>query len=164
MKKAIFRLLAYDIDFILCSTVLVLPQLFVYQLTGGFPFTSFNQAHELYLWVLFTISLPVWVYFIYMESARQATFGKRLLGLKVTNADGNRIAFEQAILRTAIRLLPWEVTHFSLMWIYFEDEPNINVGIWAANGLIVLYLVVLFANRGKMALQDFLVGTRVKRS
>ncbi len=38
-----------------------------------------------------------WLYFAYMESGpRQATWGKRALGIKVVGADGNRISFARA--------------------------------------------------------------------
>lgn len=41
-----------------------------------------------------------WIYFAGLESSpRQATFGKRLIGIKVTDLDGNRISFGKATAR-----------------------------------------------------------------
>ena len=42
-------------------------------------------------------ALTAWVYFAAMESSRwQATLGKRLIGLRVTDLSGNRISFTRA--------------------------------------------------------------------
>lgn len=50
--------------------------------------------------------LIVWLYFALLESsASQATFGKALLGLGVTDINGNRISFGRASLRTAAKVL-----------------------------------------------------------
>jgi len=50
---------------------------------------------ELVLWV--GVMVLSWLYFAKLESGpRQATFGKRVLGLQVTNLSGERIGFGQA--------------------------------------------------------------------
>jgi len=42
----------------------------------------------------------VWLYFALQESSeRQATFGKRVLGICVTSKDGSRLSFAQATVR-----------------------------------------------------------------
>lgn len=53
--------------------------------------------------VIFIINL---LYFPAMESsARQATFGKSLCGIKVTDMDGRRLSFLQALLRNIAKIL-----------------------------------------------------------
>jgi len=50
-----------------------------------------------YFAVLFFFILVEWLYFAGMESsARQATFGKSLMSLRVTNVEGQRISFGHA--------------------------------------------------------------------
>ena len=47
------------------------------------------------------------VYSAWFESAKhQATFGKRLVGIAVTDLDGNRITFRRALLRSAMQVIP----------------------------------------------------------
>ena len=42
----------------------------------------------------------VWLYFAIQESSeKQATFGKRILGIYVTSKDGSRLSFAQATIR-----------------------------------------------------------------
>jgi len=47
-----------------------------------------------------------WLYYAFMESsARKATIGKQMMGLKVTTLDGKRISFLQASVRHMAKLL-----------------------------------------------------------
>lgn len=47
-----------------------------------------------------------WLYFAYMESSEyQATLGKKLLGLQVTDLEGNRISFARATGRYFAKIL-----------------------------------------------------------
>ena len=59
------------------------------------------------LWqVLGTISY--WLYFALLESgAKQATFGKRIMGIKVIGKDGGRIGFGRATGRTFAKILSY---------------------------------------------------------
>ena len=56
----------------------------------------------------------MWLYFILNESGpRQATLGKSLLGLKVTDLDGNRLTVTTAAWRTVCKLAFFEIGHLS---------------------------------------------------
>jgi uncharacterized RDD family membrane protein YckC len=47
------------------------------------------------------------VYSAWLESSRrQATLGKRMIGIVVTDRDGNRITFRRALLRSAMQVIP----------------------------------------------------------
>ena len=108
MKKAIVRLLAYATDFLILGLVLVGLQLIGYLLGNGFPFKQFTHGFQIFIWVLCTISLPAWLYFILMEtSKKQATLGKKMFHLKVMNKQGSCIGFKEGLIRTLIRLVPW---------------------------------------------------------
>jgi uncharacterized RDD family membrane protein YckC len=77
-----------------------------------------------------------WLYFALMESSnKQATLGKMLIGIKVTDLDGNRITFGKATAR-----------HFS----------KIISGVILAVG----YIMAGFTQR-KQALHDIIAGTLV---
>jgi serine/threonine protein kinase len=79
-----------------------------------------------------------WLYFTIMESsAYQGTFGKRILGLQVTNKQGNRISWWRANWR---------------YWMKTVSESSLMLG----------YLLAIISPK-KRALHDWLAGTFVTR-
>jgi uncharacterized RDD family membrane protein YckC len=56
--------------------------------------------------------LPVVLYFALFEcSSWQATWGKRKMGLLVTNTHGKPLSLTRSLLRSLLKFLPWELTH-----------------------------------------------------
>lgn len=53
--------------------------------------------------IFFFVQLLYWP--VLESSARQATFGKQLLGIQVTDADGNRTSFIRALLRNLAKII-----------------------------------------------------------
>jgi len=95
-----------------------------------------------------------------------ATIGKRLLRLSVTSLRHQRVSFGQALTRTAIKLLPWELVHLSA----FAASTDLNqlsmiqtIGLGAANLLILLFVLVAVFNYGARSVHDFVAGTAVAR-
>jgi uncharacterized RDD family membrane protein YckC len=165
MKLSVRRLLAYWFDFVLLAIIFVGLQWLLYKTTSGFPFDSLKKGYVIEIWVLFSMSLPVWLYFIYCELYKQQTIGKRLLKLIVISKEGSKIDINQALIRTFIRLLPWELTHIIILvpkpWWSIE-KPEYQFLIYIPNVLMFLYIVVLFANKGNKGIHDFIAKTRVK--
>ena len=165
MILSLKRLIAYWIDFVFLATVLVGLQWLLSGIASGFPFRFFDKGYEIEIWVLFTFSLPVWAYFIWCETHKRQTIGKRWLRLIVTNREGSKISFWQALFRTFIRLLPWELTHLIILvpdpWWAAEQAGN-RPWIYIPNLLIVIYVAVLFANKGKRGVHDYMAKTTVK--
>lgn len=156
------RPLAYFIDFLIMWCACVLPQLIAYLLFDGVPFKYFTQPYHIYSWVLCTVSIPIWLYFILQEmSARQSTIGKRMMRLRVTGNANGRISFMQSFTRTLVKLLPWEITHIGLVPIYFSTEPQVNLFLYLANGLIIVYIIYFIIKKGESAIHDLLPGTKV---
>jgi uncharacterized RDD family membrane protein YckC len=167
MLLSIKRLLAYWIDFVILTIVLVGLQMLLYFITSGIPFDYLKKGYEIELWVLLSMSFPVWLYFIFCELYKQQTIGKWMLKLTVINVDGSKIKLHQAFIRTFIRLLPWELTHLIILvpkpWWDTEEPYNINL-IYIPNILMLLYILVVFATKGKIGVHDYIVKTRVIRS
>lgn len=75
-----------------------------------------------------------WIYFAWMESSRwQATWGKRLLGMRVEDLQGNRIGFWRATLRFAtgrmLIHLPWIGGLYFLvdvLWIFGKERSALH--------------------------------------
>ena len=86
-------------------------------------------------WQLITM-LVAWLYFAILESgAKQSTWGKRILGIKVVGADGGRISFGRATARFFCKTL-------SYLFFYIG------------------FIIAAFTNR-KRALHDMIVETYV---
>lgn len=158
------RLAAYITDFLILAVVLSGLQMLITLVTGGWPFDQFRTGLQIELWVLCTMSLPVWAYFIVYEFRRQQTVGKRLFRLRVVRNDGDRITLWQSFLRTFIKLLPWELTHLIVLvpvpWWEPGAEPNHL--IYIPNALILIYIICLFLTAGRKGPHDIVAGTEVK--
>lgn len=126
--KPFRRLLAYWIDITLLYAVLVSLHFGLTALTDGALANWFVQRDNSFLtysWIFLVISLPIWLYFILNESGRhQATLGKFMLGLKVTDMDGNRLKVATAAWRTTCKLAFFEIGHLSFLFpTPLFDEP-----------------------------------------
>ena len=89
-----------------------------------------------------TLILPVILYFTFQESSsRQATWGKRKVGLVVVDSNGGRLSCQKAFLRSIIKFLPWQIAHtsiYQLSVVGFENKLPISAQI----GFILTYLLV----------------------
>lgn len=161
------RLAAYLLDVAMLFGVLMLIQMAIWFLGKGFPYSFFSSGIHIELWVLLSMSLPAWLYFTLNEkSVRQATFGKRLFHLQVAHANGSRIGFWRALLRTVVKLLPWELTHITLLIpvpMWGDPSPGMRIGLIVVYLLIGLYLGVMFLNRRRQSIHDLALNTVVIR-
>lgn len=94
--------------------------------------------------------LPVILYCAWAESSlRQATFGKRRAGLVVVSVTGGRLSRMRALLRSALKFLPWQLTHSCLFripgWPSDPQEPSplIWTGLLLAQALVLVNLLTL---------------------
>ena len=146
----IWRSIAYLIDSLIVFVVFVLvTQTFFFVPVRHWIIGSedwFRSGWNTEVYTLLTISLPVWLYFALFEiSAWQATPGKRLLRLKTLDiTTRNRISFPQAVVRTLLKLLPWEIAHLTNnlptpMW--YDPNPGFRVGFMVVPMLVVIYVI-----------------------
>lgn len=160
------RLFAYWIDITLLYVVLVGLQLGFASLTDGVVADWLgDRLFLLWVWIFLTISLPIWLYFILFESGpRQATLGKSLLGLQVTDMAGNRLKRQRATLRTASKLAFFEIGHLTLLYptpLFDDPEPSFRVGIIVVMALMVIYFVVALVTSRHQSLHDLVAKTLV---
>jgi uncharacterized RDD family membrane protein YckC len=90
-----------------------------------------------------TVILPVILYFALEESSpKKASWGKRRLELQVVSQSGGRLSLIQALLRSAIKLLPWQIAHTCLFhipgWPWNPQTPP----AWVIGGFITLYAIL----------------------
>jgi len=162
------RLLAYWIDITLLYAVLVGIQLGFVALTGGVVNNWITAQHNgilIWGWIFLTISLPMWLYFILNESGpRQATLGKSLLGLKVTDLEGNRLKTTTATWRTACKLAFFEIGHLSFLFptpLFDEPDPSFRVGFVILIALMLVYFVMTLITPRRQSIHDLIVKTLV---
>ncbi|WP_420643962.1 RDD family protein [Candidatus Leptofilum sp.] len=164
------RVAAYFIDMTL---LLVMVQGFQWGLlavTGGFPFETLSMLNNgwlIYGWVLLTVSVPIWLYFVLSErSGWQATLGKRLMGLHVMSTTGEKASWRQLLGRTVLKLLPWEVFHLAFMLpIPLVNDPNsaFRPGFVVGYVVLLLYLLVLVQTPRQQSIHDLIMGTVVEK-
>ena len=115
--------------------------------------------------VLWNFSLPAWLYFTVSDrSAQGATFGKRLLKLQVIRMDNKPISTWNALLRTAVKLLPWELVHifaFALSVDLAQLASLQTIGLILANALMFLYTILFIVTGGRRSVHDFAAQTEV---
>ena len=127
-----------------------------------------ESPRALGLFLLVTVTLPCWAYFALTEaSARRATLGKRLMRLGVSDAYGARIGLGRSLFRNAVKLVPWELTHVTLVYptpVFLEAAPQrFRVGFLVVYGLIGLYLGAAMMTRRSQSVHDLAAGTYVHR-
>ena len=101
---------------------------------------------------LVVYAVMVWAYFVFQESSSaQATLGKRMLGIRVSNENGGRLSLIAASLRA------WPIYLPSL-------ASALGVGLGAVLGLIafVSCIAVAFSAR-KQGLHDKMAGALLTR-
>lgn len=135
--------------------------LYVAGMTGQWSVVTTNVVSALVTAVPLTIFLAV------LESGkRQASVGKRVLGLKVVAAgDGGRLSFASALLRNALKVtVPWTIGHAAA--IALVGSTTISSGLLtltaAAYVLPLVYVVTLFVREGRTP-YDRAGGARVVR-
>ena len=117
---------------------------------------------ELYL--LMTVTLPAVSYYALSESSPwQATLGKQLMGLQVTGTAGERLSFGRALIRAALRFLPFEIGHLSFalptpIWVAPQEFRIGFVIVWVALGL---YVAAALLTTRKQSIHDLAAGTVV---
>ncbi|MCG8347540.1 MAG: RDD family protein [Chloroflexales bacterium] len=126
------------------------------------------SGDQFHLWVFSAVSLPIWFYFALFESSSwQATPGKRLLRLKVTDLDGGRIGLGRALLRAIVLLIPFEVNHVVLFRADFTGSApsGLTLGGFALVWLLLaVYLATALLNRRGQSIHDLVARTQVGSS
>lgn len=155
---------AYVLDVVLLFAVLAPAGYVVQRLLGLAP----DAPREVYAALLLNFSLPAWLYFAWADRSRRgATPGKRAFGLRTAMVSGGRVGAGRALGRTAVKMVPWELTHaasFLLVPAVGTFTPASVAGLVAAYALIFAYLGVAWRTRGRRSVHDVAAGTQVMPS
>lgn len=164
LRMLLLRTIAYLVDcFILFILVIAGFQSFLL-IIGLHPFIERHlhsiTGNELHLWLFFTITVPVYVYFVTLFNTRaQATLGMRAVRLQIKAL--GRIGIGRAMLRALIMLIPWELTHIALCYpkpIWIDNQLQSPL-LHAAIGLTALYWLFPMLNLRGKSVHDWFTGT-----
>ncbi|MDX2072531.1 MAG: RDD family protein [Haliscomenobacter sp.] len=115
-----------------------------------------------------TLTLPVFLYFFLQEkSGKKATIGKRALRLQVEMINNGSSCTQGILIRTALKLLPWEIAHWGVQWLAFYIKKEMEPPIWVWILLVVpqvvafFYFVSMLYTRGTLSLYDAIAGTKL---
>lgn len=162
------RLLAFAMDYLILGGYLLLLLWVGVTLIGAIPGFSERVSAQPLLGQLLgfvSLTLPVSLYFALSEaSAGQATWGKRRLHLQVSDTAGARLSLPRALLRTALKFVPWELAHtciWQLTGAGFDPPPWVMFGFILVWVLVGANIVSLLLTPRRQALYDLLAGTLV---
>ena len=169
MKYVAKRSFAYFLDCFICySLVMLLIQwALLSNLRESIGLTDewFERSWNLQMYVLLTISLPVWLYFTYFDSKKSVgTFGKRIMKLSVTDMQSERIGLKKSFIRTLLKLSPWEIAHIGVIFptpLYFSDNSDVRLVTILGILLFGIYMISILISPNGRSVYDKLVGTKV---
>ncbi len=158
-KLVLRRAGAYVVDIVILFAVMF-PLGWAVVLLGGFSPSSGVQIWEA---TLINFSIPAWTYFCLSDSVWGGqTLGKRMLKVRVIGPSGLPPRIGRALLRTAVKLLPWELAHIG--GFALQGYPVIQwVSIGVSNLLILIYLAALIPTKGRRSIHDWVARTQVVR-
>ena len=134
------------------------------QFTSGFEWLFADRVRAQGT-VILILTLPVSLFFALGDaSLKQGTWGKRRVGLKVKDKNGDRIGLGRSLLRTGLKFIPWELSHTVLWEIAFSNGASsvlINYGYAFVYLLIGLNITSVLLTKTNQSLYDLLAGTYV---
>jgi uncharacterized RDD family membrane protein YckC len=112
------------------------------------------------------VTLPISLYFIVTDSVIFGqSFGKRKLGIQVVNRNGATLSVPQAIIRTFLKFLPWELSHFLVYRLVNIGDSEMPVHYYLIGGLIyalmLIYILTAIFTKKKQSLYDLFAKTKV---
>lgn len=134
----------------------------IMRLIGYSPHTGF----AIWTSILWNFSFPAWIYFIWSDRSKSGkTIGKKVFKISVKSRTKERLGWGLALARTAVKLLPWEIIHFS-SFALSKDLGTFAlhqyIGLVAGNALAFAYFITCALTQGKRSIHDILLGTEIQ--
>lgn len=155
------RLAALLVDVVLLLGVLIPVDILIQRWQDYQPVTG----PEIWNVLLWNFSVPIWAYFLASDILPgHATLGKRLFRLRVRRVDLQPVGVVRLVGRNVVKLLPWELIHFSALSIPATSTQRLgppSLTMTLASVLLVLYFVAAAISRGRRSIPDLVAGTEV---
>ena len=129
-RSAPLRLSAFAVDWLILALWGGLVFAIVMLVNAGVPPRP-ESALNAQVIGLVTMTLPFTLYFTLCESSRwRASIGKRVVGLGVLRRSGEQLSFGRALLRNAIKFIPWECGHTLAHQATFAGDGGSPGWVW----------------------------------
>lgn len=164
MNLIIKRILAFVLDYFVIITYAIILFFLSNLLLKDIKINSlfYNQ-----LLSFSTLTLPVFLYFYFSEKSYwKATFGKRLLKIKVDTFDTEKP--KNIFLRNFIKFLPWEIAHIGVYQIFYYENNNVETPffVWilliTPQIVVLIYFISIIRKKGKSGFYDRISNTEIK--
>jgi uncharacterized RDD family membrane protein YckC len=162
------RLAAYSLDCLFLLIGLVVLQVALFVVNPIIAMLRRGQQPtptQMHLWVFVTATIPFLLYFALMlRSSRQATVGMRLFKLKVEDKNGGMIGLGQALLRSVVMLIPFELNHTFMFHLGPRGGPpsvGFFISIVAVWAVISVYIASMLWTQRHQSVHDLVAGTVV---
>ncbi|MFK3937772.1 RDD family protein [Alkalihalobacillus sp. NPDC078783] len=157
----------YDYILIICYLgLLALVNLFVFPSLQTFFAGSLVIAQ---LTGFLMVTLPISLYFILSDSTLFGqSFGKKKARIRVVDVHGKPVSILRLTIRTILKFLPWELSHFLVYRLVYLEEGSVPltytlIGI-LIYGLMFLYIGTALFTKKKQSVYDLLTRTFVVRN
>ena len=112
------------------------------------------------------VTFPAAAYLVAADaSSSGATFGKRLMGIRVISTAGGRLSIFRSVLRTGIRFIPWELAHSAIWRIHLGAEFSPHsipfLLVIACYALVLANVSSQFFDHRHRAIYDFIARSQV---
>ncbi|PYZ93409.1 hypothetical protein CR194_09530 [Salipaludibacillus keqinensis] len=160
------RLKAFMYDYVLIFAYLIIlfmATVFIFPSLQNF-FTGSLMVAQLTGFLL--VTSPVSLYFIISDSRIGGqSVGKKLAGIRVVSLKGSAISLPQATLRTTLKFLPWELSHFLVYRLIYIGDGDMPFNYYLIGGLIYalmfVYILTAIFLKNKQSLYDLITRTQV---
>ena len=159
LKKRMIEFL-FDYLFILAYLVLLfLGSMLIYLIFfNGVP--EFTEIQSQWL-VFFTSVLPITLLFIFLDYAKNGSFGKAKAGLKLIY---QKKTVQASLIRNSVKFLPWQLGHMGTIHGFYSEFDVLSIILSIlATLLAVLLLVMTMFRKDKRHLGDLLAHTQVQQ-
>lgn len=163
------RLKAFVADYVLIFGYLLLVMIVSVFLIPSLQELFQTSAGTAQLTGFLLVTLPVSLYFVVADSriGRQS-FGKRKIHIRVVDANHQSISVYRAVLRTVLKFLPWELSHFMAYRMIYLGDGDVQMMDYVIGGLvyalIFLYILMALFTKNKQSLYDRIAKTYVVKS
>lgn len=114
------------------------------------------------------VTLPISLYFILSDSTLFGqSFGKKKANIRVVDQHGKSVSVLRLTMRTILKFLPWELSHYLVYRLVYLEEglvpvPYTLMGI-LIYALMFLYIGTALFTKKKQSIYDLLTRTFVVR-
>lgn len=162
----LLRLKAFLLDYLLILVYLAILFIIALFLMPSIRLLFQNSLIQAQMFGFLLITLPVSLYFIITDSRiGKQSFGKKRAKIRVLNQKGEPASVLQMTIRTIIKFLPWELSHFLAYRLVDLGDASVPF-LYTLLGVLIYtlmfsYILTALFTKKKQSLYDIISKTQV---